>query len=182
MTIYKEDKVIAVSKYDLNTFLFVETIEEYQAEAGFGLPAGYTEQVCPKVSGMVGKWNPETNEWNMKTDDRGRVFWDKSTGKKYRTVILNEEVNPREFTQVKPPAVADYELLVFDTANQSWVIGLDWYEKPVWNAAQEMSFYTGFFFIPNSDFTHIEPTEQQVGFTLNDSGEWVEPGPEESEE
>lgn len=182
MAFFKEDKIIQVSRYDLNTLLFLETIDEYQAEAGFGLPAGYTDQICPSVSGMIGKWDPENNQWNMKTDDRGRVFWDKSTGQKYRTTVLNEYVNPREFTQIEPPSINSDQLLKFETSTQTWIIGLDWYEKPVWNAQQEKSFYTGFFFIPDSNFTNIEPTEEQAGFILNDSGEWVEPEPEEEPE
>lgn len=178
MTIYKEDKSITVSTYDLNSLLFVETIEEYQVEVGFGLPSGYTEQICPNVEGMVGKWSPETEEWRMTTDDRGRVFYNKFNGARYETQFVGEIIDRTQFTAIPAPSIDIEQICYFDTSKQQWVVGLDWYEKEIWDSYQEKSYCTEQFFVPNAYSTNIEPTEEQAGYLLNEHGEWVEPEPE----
>lgn len=180
MTFTKAEK-ITVYRYSLETREFLGA-EEYQTEIGFGLPRGLTTDPVSLIPGKVAFRNADDTQWIYYTDDRGQIYYDKQNGDKYATTVINEKIDRRRFTRIAPPAIDDGQLLRFVDSSQSWEIGFDWYELPIWNAQQEMSYYTGEFFTPDENQTNIEPMPHEAGFTLNERGEWVEPEPEQPEE
>ncbi|CAH9011992.1 conserved hypothetical protein [Vibrio phage 236O40-1] len=175
--IFEKDEVITASQYDLSSGVWVQD-KEVQATKGFSLESGLTPDICPKIKGKVGVFDQNSESWSMHEDDRGRVFYNKFDGSEHLTSQLGELVDRKQFTQITPPKTKDDELLFFVSESQEWVVGLDWYEKPIWDAEQNKSFFTGDFFIPNSDHTNIEPPAP--GLTLNDAGQWVAPPEEEA--
>lgn len=175
--IFEKDEVITASQYELSSGVWIQD-KEVQAIKGFSLESGLTPDICPKIKGKVGVYDRESESWAMHTDDRGRVFYNKFNGSKYITIQLGELVDRKEFTQIEPPKVNDGELLMFTVELQEWVVGLDWYEKPIWDAEQNKSFFTEEFLVADSNRTNIEPPAP--GLILDDAGQWIAPPQEET--
>lgn len=178
---FTENKIITVFCWDLATKIFTES-KQYRAEKGLGLPSGMTIDEVAQVKGKVAIRDVERDQWVHVDDDRGRVFYDKQNGAAFETTILNEEIDRRRYTKISPPALKDGELIRFVDSLQIWEIGLDWYEMPVWDAQQKISYYTGDFFVPNEQQTNTEPMPHEVGFILDSSGAWIEPPEEQAPE
>lgn len=174
MTIYTESKKITVYSFDLETGIYTGSAD-FMTEKGLGLPSGLTELKPSEIRGKVAIMDFQSNEWKYVTDDRGRIFYDKFSGEAVKTTILGEVVDRRRYAKIDPPAIAENQLLRFDDSTQKWVVGFDWYELPIWDNQQNMTYYTGEFFIPDSSYTNVEPMPHEAGFILDDSGKWVEP-------
>lgn len=172
--IFKENKMVTVYKWDLATLIYLCS-EQYQAEKGLGLPGGMTLDSVAQIKGKVAIRDLNLNQWVHVDDDRGRIFYDKFTGEAVSTTILGEVVDRRRYTKIPPPKIEENQLLRFIDTSQSWVIGFDWYELPIWDSQQNMSYYTGDFFVPNEQFTNIEPMPHENGFILDSAGKWTEP-------
>lgn len=172
--IFQESKLITVYGWDLHTKIFIGS-KQYMTEKGLGLPNGLTTDAATNISGKVAIRDTELNQWVHVKDDRGRVFYDKQNGQAFETTILGEQVDRRAFTQIAPPKVEKGQLLRFIDSQQSWQIGYDWYELPVWDSSQKMSYFTGDFFIPDEHFTNVEPMPHEAGFILDEQGKWIEP-------
>lgn len=170
--IFEKSGKVKASRYSLSDGIWIEDLE-VEVSAGFSLESGLTPDICPKVKGKVGVYDQESESWIMHTDDRGRKFYDKFNGSEYLTFLLGEIVDRKQFTQISPPALESDELVMFAVEKQEWVIGLDWYEKPVWDNKQNKSFFTHDFFVPCSELTNIEPPVP--GLILDDAGQWIAP-------
>lgn len=178
---FTENKTITVHCWDLQTLEHIGS-QSYDAQEGLGLPSGMTEDAPDTPDGYVAIRDSELNKWKYVKDDRGRVFYDKSNGEEYKTETLGEIVDRHKFTAISPPQLNINEITRFETEKQSWIVGLDWYEKPVWDENQKMSYCSDVFFIPNGEKTNIEPTAEQANFILDDYGNWIKPPVEDKSE
>ena len=173
MRLFTENENIDVSIFDPKTFIFIEN-KIFMALAGTGLPPGHTTTLYKKKKGSIGRYINE--KWEYINDDRNQLFYFKNNGKEYKTTQINEVPDPHIFTKIKPPEIEKQnQKVIFITENQNWLVGLDWYEKPVWNSAQEMSYCVTDFFIPNNQFTNIAPPKKYL--ILDELGHWIEPKP-----
>lgn len=172
--IFNEVKIIKVFGWDLSTKIFTDS-RQFKTEKGLSLPAGLTTDEVVQVKGKVAIRDTGRDQWVHVDDDRGRVFYDKQNGQAFETTILNEEVDRRRYTKIEPPTLKDGQLVRFVDSSQNWEIGFDWYEMPIWDSQQNMTYYTGDFFVPNEHFTNVEPMPRESGFILDSEGNWIEP-------